>query len=96
MTERQKAILLLLGWTHDQESRTAADPEWFSDNRTRARIYAWTAAFMALGLGIFGGQVSTLLPNPHRYIFLPEYSDSPSRHKSRLGFGRGWHFAPMV
>ena len=44
--------------------------EWFSANGTRARIYAWTAAFVSLGLGIFGGQISALLPKPHRYIFL--------------------------
>lgn len=44
--------------------------EWFSANGTRARIYAWTAAFVSLGLAIFGGQVSALLPKPHRYIFM--------------------------
>ena len=44
--------------------------EWFSDNGTRARTYAWTAAFVSLGLTVFGGQVSALLPRPHRYIFL--------------------------
>jgi hypothetical protein len=44
--------------------------EWFSDHGTRARIYAWTAAFISLGLAIFGGQVSALLPTPYRYIFL--------------------------
>ncbi len=44
--------------------------EWFSANGTRARIYAWTAAFVSLGLAIFGGQVSALLPRPHRYIFM--------------------------
>jgi len=44
--------------------------EWFSDNGTSARIYAWTAAFYSLGLAIFGGQVAALLPRPHRYIFL--------------------------
>jgi hypothetical protein len=44
--------------------------EWFSANGTRARIYAWTAAFVSLGLAIFGGQVSALLPTPHRYIFM--------------------------
>jgi hypothetical protein len=43
--------------------------KWFSDNGTRARIYAWTAAFVSLGLAAFGGQVSALLPKPHRYIF---------------------------
>lgn len=44
--------------------------EWFSDNGARARAYAWTAAFFSLGLAIFGGQVSALLPKPNRYIFL--------------------------
>jgi hypothetical protein len=44
--------------------------EWFSANGTRARIYAWTAAFVSLGLAIFGGQVAALLPKPHRYIFM--------------------------
>jgi hypothetical protein len=43
---------------------------WFSANGTSARIYAWTAAFLSLGLAIFGGQISSLLPKPHRYIFL--------------------------
>jgi len=43
---------------------------WFSANGTRARVYAWTAAFVSLGLAIFGGQVSALLPKPHRYIFM--------------------------
>jgi len=43
--------------------------KWFSENGTRARIYAWTAAFVSLGLAIFGGQVSTLLPKPQGYIF---------------------------
>lgn len=43
---------------------------WFSANGTRARIYAWTAAFVSLGLAVFGGQVAALLPRPHRYIFL--------------------------
>lgn len=44
--------------------------DWFANNGTRARSYAWTAAFFSLGLAIFGGQVSALLPKPHRYIFL--------------------------
>ena len=44
--------------------------EWFSDNGQRARIYAWTAAFVSLGLAIFGGRVAAVLPKPHRYIFL--------------------------
>lgn len=44
--------------------------DWFSAYGTNARIYAWTAAFISLGLAIFGGQVAALLPQPHRYIFL--------------------------
>lgn len=44
--------------------------DWFSNNGTNARIYAWTGAFVSLGLAIFGGQVSGVLPKPHRYIFL--------------------------
>jgi hypothetical protein len=44
--------------------------QWFVDNGSSARVYAWTAAFVSLGLGIFGGQVSALFPKPHRYIFL--------------------------
>lgn len=43
---------------------------WFTDNGTRARFYAWMGAFVSLGLTIFAGQVATLLPRPHRYIFL--------------------------
>ncbi|WP_444901495.1 hypothetical protein ACJJIG_18700 [Microbulbifer sp. SSSA007] len=43
---------------------------WFSINELSARFYAWTAAFFSLGLAIFGGQISTLLPKPSRYIFL--------------------------
>jgi hypothetical protein len=43
---------------------------WFSEQGSNARTYAWTAAFFSLGLAIFGGQVSALLPKPHRYVFL--------------------------
>jgi hypothetical protein len=43
--------------------------DWFSANGTNARIYAWTAAFFSFGLAIFAGQIATLLPKPHRYIF---------------------------
>ena len=42
---------------------------WFTANGTNARIYAWAAAFISLGLAIFGGQVAAVLPRPHRYIF---------------------------
>lgn len=43
--------------------------EWFAKNGANARFYAWTGAFFSLGLAIFGGQVSAVLPKPHRYIF---------------------------
>ncbi len=42
---------------------------WFSENRTNARTYAWASTFVSLGLMIFAGQVSALLPAPHRYVF---------------------------
>jgi hypothetical protein len=42
---------------------------WFTANGTNARIYAWTAAFAALALTVFGGMVASLLPKPNRYIF---------------------------
>jgi hypothetical protein len=42
---------------------------WFTTNGTDARVYAWAAAFISLGLAIFGGQVAAVLPRPHRYIF---------------------------
>jgi hypothetical protein len=41
---------------------------WFTDNATNAQVYAWTATFAALALGVFGGMVTTLLPKPNRYI----------------------------
>jgi hypothetical protein len=43
---------------------------WFTDNATNAQVYAWTAAFAALTLAVFGGMVTSLLPQPNRYIFL--------------------------
>lgn len=52
------------------DSSGQAIVDWFSEHGTRARIYSWTAAFVSLGLAIFGGQVAALLPRPHRYIFL--------------------------
>lgn len=52
------------------DSRGKEIVAWFSDHGTRARVYAWTAAFVSLGLAIFGGQISALLPKPHRYIFM--------------------------
>jgi len=52
------------------ESSGAPIVEWFSENGSSARTYAWTGAFVSLGLAIFGGQVAALLPRPHRYVFL--------------------------
>lgn len=43
--------------------------DWFSDNAVNAQVYAWTAAFAALALTVFGGVVAGLLPPPNRYIF---------------------------
>ncbi|MGI9400994.1 MAG: hypothetical protein ACR2O0_07055 [Rhizobiaceae bacterium] len=43
--------------------------QWFSDNGTNARIYAWTSTSFSLGLAIFAGQISAVLPKPNRYIF---------------------------
>jgi hypothetical protein len=43
--------------------------QWFSDNGFRAQAYAWTGAFVSLGLCVFGGQVAMLLPEPNRLIF---------------------------
>lgn len=42
---------------------------WFSENGTNARMYAWISTFVSLGLTIFAGQVSAVLPAPSRYIF---------------------------
>ncbi len=43
--------------------------DWFTNHGTNAQIYAWTAAFAALTLTVFGGMVAGLLPKPHRYVF---------------------------
>jgi hypothetical protein len=43
--------------------------DWFSANATNAQVYAWTAAFAALALTVFGAVVTTLLPKPNRYVF---------------------------
>lgn len=43
--------------------------DWFRGNATNAQVYAWTAAFAAFALVVFGGMVTNLLPRPNRYIF---------------------------
>jgi hypothetical protein len=43
---------------------------WFTDHATNAQVYAWTAAFAALALAVFGGMVAWLLPRPYRYFLL--------------------------
>lgn len=51
------------------ESTGAEIVTWFSENGSQARTYAWASTFVSLGLMIFAGQVSALLPAPHRYVF---------------------------
>ncbi|MEM6462561.1 MAG: hypothetical protein AAF724_11650 [Pseudomonadota bacterium] len=51
------------------ESNGAEIVAWFTDNGMNAKIYAWASAFVSLGLMIFAGQVTALLPQPHRYVF---------------------------
>lgn len=51
------------------ESTGAEVVAWFTDNGMNAKVYAWASAFVSLGLMIFAGQVSALLPQPHRYVF---------------------------
>ncbi|WP_419909962.1 hypothetical protein [Hoeflea sp.] len=43
--------------------------DWFTNHGGKAKTYAWTAAFVSLGLAIFAGQVAAVMPKPHRYIF---------------------------
>jgi len=69
--------------------------EWFSNNGASARIYAWTAAFFSLGLAIFGGQVSALLPKPHRYIFLTGVLGFAITSQVQAWFWAGLAFHPQ-
>ena len=69
--------------------------DWFSDNGTNARTYAWTAAFFSLGFAIFGGQVSALLPKPHRYIFLSGVLGSVITSQVQAWFWAGLAFHPQ-
>ena len=77
------------------DSSGQAIVEWFSDNGTRARIYAWTAAFVSLGLTIFGGQVSALLPKPHRYIFFAGVLGCAITAQVQAWFWAGLAFHPQ-
>jgi hypothetical protein len=72
------------------ESTGAEVVGWFTDNASRARIYAWTAAFVSLELGIFGGQLSTLFPSRTGTSSSPACSGSRSRPRCRPCSGRGW------
>lgn len=69
--------------------------KWFSDNATRARIYAWSAAFVSLGLVIFGGQVSAVLPKPHRYIFFAGVLGFAITSQVQAWFWAGLSFHPQ-
>lgn len=51
------------------ESTGAEIVAWFSENGSRARTYAWASTFVSLGSIVFAGQVSALLPAPHRSLF---------------------------
>ena len=69
--------------------------EWFSSNGTNARTYAWTAAFYSLGLGVFGGQVSAVLPRPHRYIFFAGVLGFAITAQVQAWFWAGLSFHPQ-
>ena len=69
--------------------------EWFMNNGSSARTYAWTAAFFSLGLAIFGGQVSALLPKPHRYIFLTGVLGFAITSQVQAWFWAGLAFHPQ-
>jgi hypothetical protein len=69
--------------------------DWFSNNGTRARFFAWTAAFISLGLAVFGGQVSALLPKPHRYIFLAGVLGCAITSQVQAWFWAGLAFHPQ-
>lgn len=69
--------------------------DWFLANGTRARIYAWTAAFISLGLAIFGGQVCALLPAPNRYIFLAGVLGCAITPQVQAWFWAGLAFHPQ-
>lgn len=69
--------------------------DWFSANGSSARFYAWTAAFFSLGLAIFGGQVSALLPAPSRYVFLAGALGSAITAQVQAWFWAGLAFHPQ-
>ena len=69
--------------------------EWFSSNGTNARTYAWAAAFYSLGLGVFGGQVSAVLPRPHRYIFFAGVLGFAITAQVQAWFWAGLSFHPQ-
>lgn len=69
--------------------------EWFSQNGTNARLYAWMGAFISLGLAIFAGQVSALLPKPHRYIFLAGVLGGAITVQVQAWFWAGLAFSPQ-
>ncbi len=69
--------------------------QWFSENGTGARIYAWTAALISLGLAVFGGQVSALLPRPHRYVFLAGVLGFAITAQVQAWFWAGLAFRPQ-
>lgn len=43
---------------------------WLTENGTRARTYAWLSALVSMGFTVLGGLLASVMPRPHRYIFL--------------------------
>lgn len=67
---------------------------WFADHATNARIYAWTGAFVSLGLAIWGGQIASVLPKPHRYIFFAGLLGGAITVQVQAWFWAGLAFRP--
>jgi hypothetical protein len=67
---------------------------WFTDHAANAQVYAWTAAFAALTLAVFGGMVTNLLPRPNRYIFLGGVLGWVITSQIQAWFWAGLAFAP--
>jgi hypothetical protein len=54
----------------DGSSSGAEIVAWFGDHRDAARTYAFTAAFGTLAFAVLAALIRTLLPAPHRSVFM--------------------------
>jgi hypothetical protein len=64
------ASFAALGQSFPTVDSTGAEiVSWFTENGANAQFYAWTAAFAALTLTVFGAMITGLLPSPQKYIF---------------------------